>query len=663
MTSSDGLDQLRERLRHIPSEPGVYRFVDGDGVVLYVGKAKELHKRVSSYLRAGGPVAGRTAEMVSRARDIEWVVTGSEQEALLVEDDFIKQSRPPYNVRLRDDKSYPYIEITLSDQWPRVRFMRGEHKAGNLYFGPYSSAKKVREMLDLIGRIFPYRKCQGVEPGRKSGSPCLQNFIKRSLGPCDDRCTHREYMEVIDEVVAFLRGQLREVERRIAAEMKAAAAAQEFEKAALLRDRLAAVRHVAERQVVRTEGAGDFDVIGLHQGDPGGNVQVFRIRDGSLVDRQSFYLENTDGRERDRVLDEFLMEYYWTGNVVPPEVIVDVDGMNDLAALLTDRRGAGVRVRRAQRGPKRRLLELAGKNARLAAEADAERRAHGREAREEALRRLRDALALPGLPLRIECYDISNLGEESPVGSMVVFESGRPKRAHYRTFAVRGVEGQDDFAMMREVVRRRLARRVSAAETPAPVAGSGGSAAARAVAAAAESPEGAGGPAAGTTPVDGAVMTITGAPAYDESFAALPDLILIDGGKGQLSAAEAGMREAGVEVRLASLAKQREEVFVPGRPDPLPLPADDPASLLLQRVRDEAHRFAVTFHRKRRGAGAHSSVLDEIDGIGPVRRRRIVEHFGSPERVLAATREELEAVPGLPRKIAREVHAQLHKTG
>jgi len=328
----NGLQRLRERLRHIPNEPGVYRFLDEAGAVLYVGKAKELRKRVSSYLRAGGPAVGRTAEMVARARDIEWVVTRNEQEALLVEDSFIKQSRPPFNVRLRDDKSYPYIEITLRDEWPRVRFMRGEHRLGNLYFGPYSSAKKVRELLDLIGRIFPYRKCQGLEPGRKSGSPCLQNFIKRSLGPCDHRCTREEYMEVIDEVIAFLRGQLREVERRIEAEMKSAAEAREFEKAALLRDRLAAVRHVAERQVARTEGAGDFDVIGLHQDEPGGNVQVFRVRDGALIDRQSFFLENTEGRERDRVLDEFLMEYYWTGNAVPPEVIVDVDGMDDLAA-------------------------------------------------------------------------------------------------------------------------------------------------------------------------------------------------------------------------------------------------------------------------------------------------------------------------------------------
>jgi excinuclease ABC subunit C len=438
----------------------VYRFIDGDGVVLYVGKAKDLRKRVASYFRAGaGGPDGRIAEMIARARDLEWVVTRSEQEALLLEDNFIKQARPPFNVRLRDDKSYPYIEITLRDEWPRVRFFRGEHQPGNLYFGPYSSAKKVRETLELIGRIFPYRKCKGARPGRPSGAPCLQYFIKRSLGPCDDRCTREEYLEVVEEAIEFLRGHMKDVERRIARDMEAAAADQEFEKAALLRDRLAAVRHIAETQVIRQEGAGDVDVIGLYQADPGGNVQVFRLRDGALVDRQSLYLENTAGRDRRTVLEQFLMELYWEGSAIPPTVIVDVEeGTEDMAALLSARRGAKVTVRRAQRGPMRRLLELANRNALLAAEAEAERLAQKLEARREALTRLRDALGLPSIPLRIECYDISNLGETNAVGSMVVFEDGRPKRSHYRKFAIRDVRGQDDFAMMRQVIERRFSQ-------------------------------------------------------------------------------------------------------------------------------------------------------------------------------------------------------------
>ncbi|MBM3147826.1 MAG: GIY-YIG nuclease family protein, partial [Actinobacteria bacterium] len=423
----DGRD-LRGRLPAVPDRPGVYRFLDDQGSALYVGKAKELRKRVSSYFRGpGGAPAGRIGEMVRRAADLEWVVTGNEVEALLLEDNFIKETRPPYNVRLRDDKSYPFIEITLRDEWPRVRFMRGDRTPGNLYFGPYSSARKVRETLELIGRIFPFRKCRGERPGRRSGSPCLQHFIKRSLAPCDDRCTQAEYMEVIDQVVAFLRGRMSEVRRRIEQDMKVAAGAQEFETAALLRDRLDAVRHVEERQVARVSDEGAFDVVALYQGcravsaedgpaaggpgeagaaeavgaevpppaqeraaaSGGANMQVFRLREGALVDRQTFFVENVTQRDRVEVLEELLLDFYWEGSGVPPEVIVDADGdLSSLEAALGRRRRARVRVHRALRGPKRRLLELARQNAELAAEAERQRASGGRRAREDALRRL-----------------------------------------------------------------------------------------------------------------------------------------------------------------------------------------------------------------------------------------------------------------------------------
>ena len=613
----DGGPDLRAVLPRIPNEPGVYRFLGPDGEVLYVGKAKALRKRVSSYFCRGRPAPhGRTAEMVARARDIEWVVTATETEALLLEDNFIKEHRPPFNLRLRDDKSYPFIEITMNDEWPRVRFFRGRHVPGNLYFGPYSSARKVRETLDVIGRIFPYRKCKGTKPGRPSGIPCLQYFIKRSLGPCDRRVTREEYMAAVGQVVEFLRGRFTDVERDIEREMAAAADAQEFEKAALLRDRLAAVRHIRERQTARIEGSDAFDVIGLFQGDPGANVQVFRVRDGAVVDRESFYVENAVGRATAEVLEEFLLEFYWDGSAVPPEVVAPLEQAAELAQVLGGRRGARVTVRAAKRGAKRRLLELAQRNAELAAQAEADRLERRQASRIEALERLRDGLDLERLPLRIECYDISNLGEQHPVGSMVVFEGGLPRKAHYRKFAVRDAVGQDDFAMMNQVLRRRFERHAGIDDT------------------------------------------------YDESFAALPDLVVVDGGKGQLSAANAAVREAGVTVDLVSLAKQREEVFVPGRRDPLPLPADDPGSLLLQRVRDEAHRFAVRYHRQRRDADLRrASVFDELPRVGPVRRRRILEHFGSPERFLSASRDEIERVPGLPRKVAREIYAHLHKAG
>jgi excinuclease ABC subunit C len=626
MDDVEATDERRGRLRRLvaraPEAPGVYRFRDADGDVLYVGKAKDLRKRLASYLRRGrgGPDA-RIAEMVARAADVELVVTSSETEALLLEDNFIKESRPPFNLRLRDDKSYPYIEVTLNDEWPRVRFFRGRHRPGNLYFGPYASARLTRETLDLIGRIFPYRKCRGEKPGRRSGSPCLQYFIKRSLAPCDGRASREQYDAVVAQVVDFLRGRLGDVERGIAAEMAGAAAAREYERAALLRDRLVAVRHVQERQAARTEGAGDFDVVGLFQGEPGGNLQVLCVREGALVDRRTYYVENAADRADREVIEEFLLAYYGEGVAIPRLVIVPVDeGVAGLSAVLTSRRGARVEVRTARRGPKRRLLEMAQRNAQQAGGAEAERVARRRESREAALAGLRDALGLDRLPLRIECFDISNLGEEHAVGSMVVFEDGRPKKADYRKFAVRGVAGQDDVAMMREIVGRRFERYAAA---------------------------------------DAAVVA-----GYDASFAARPDLIVVDGGRGQLGAAVAALRASGADVPVAALAKRQEEVFVPARSAPLALPADEPASLLLQRLRDEAHRFAVTFHRQRRSADlTRATVVDEVPGVGPLRRRRLLEHFGSPERLASASRAELEGVPGLPRRVAREIHARLHKTG
>ena len=653
--ATDSLAGLRETARRAPAAPGVYRWLDAGGGVLYVGKAKDLRKRLASYFRGGAAApGGRTAEMVSRARAIEYVVTGSETEALLLEDNFIKEARPPFNLRLRDDKSYPFIEITLADEWPRVRFFRGRHAPGNLYFGPYSSARKVRETLDLIGRIFPYRKCRADKPGRPSGSPCLQYFIGRSLGPCDDRVSRAEYLEVIDQVVEFLRGRLSDVGRTIEHDMRAAAAAREFEKAALLRDRLDAVRHVQERQSVEHEGSGAFDVLGLWQGEPGGNLQVFRVREGALVARETFFVENTAGREAREVVEEFALSYYGDGVSIPRQVIVPLDGgAAELAAVLTARRGSRVEVRRALRGPKRRLLEMAQANAAQAAHEEEARLARTRQAREEALVRLRDALGLADLPLRIECYDISNLGEQHAVGSMVVFEDGRPRKAHYRKFAIRTVAGQDDFAMMREVVARRLRRLAGATAVPARC---GARDRADQVDDADRGDTGDGGVGDGGGD--------EGFEGYDESFAGRPNLIVVDGGKGQLGAALEALRDSAVEVAVIGLAKQREEVFVPGRATPLSLPPDDPASLLLQRLRDEAHRFAVTFHRQRRSADLHrASIFDELPKVGPVRRRAILEHFGSPERFIAASRDEIEQVPGLPRRVAREIYGQLHKAG
>ena len=595
----------------------MYRFLDAEGAVLYVGKAKALRKRVASYLRPAATPHGRTGEMLAQARDIDWVVTGSESEALLMEDNFVKEERPPYNLRLRDDKSYPSIEITLKDEWPRVRFFRGRRVPGNLYFGPFSSARKVRDTLELIGRIFPYRKCRGPQPGRPSGSPCLQYFIKRSLGPCDGRVSREEYMAAVNQAIEFLRGRLGVVESDIEREMADAAAAQEFEKAALLRDRLAAVRHVHERQSARVDEREAFDVLGLSQDEPGANVQVFRVRDGAVVDRQAFYLENAAGREAADVLEEFLLEFYWEGSVIPPEIVAPLEDGAGLGAVLGERRGSKVAVRAAQRGPKRRLLELAQHNAELAAQTESDRIPRSSATRIEALERLRDGLALDRLPLRIECYDISNLGEQHPVGSMVVFEGGVPQEGplpqvlgarRHRPGRLRDDEPGAAAALRAPRRRRRRLRRElrRAART------SWSSTAAR----------------GSSRPPSRRSRT----PASTSTSSASPS-----------------------SVRRCSCRAGAS---------PLPLPADDPGSLLLQRIRDEAHRFAVTYHRQRRDADLRRSpVFDELPQVGPVRRRRILEHFGSPERFLSAGREEIERVPGLPRKVAREIYAHLHKTG
>ena len=536
------------------------------------------------------------------------MVTASETEALLLEDNFIKEARPPFNLRLRDDKSYPYIEITLSDEWPRVRFFRGRHVPGNLYFGPYSSARKVRETLELIGRIFPYRKCKGAEPGRPSGSPCLQYFIKRSLGPCDDRCSREEYLEVDRPGDRLPARPAREVERGIEREMAAAAAAQEFEKAALLRDRLAAVRHVHERQAARIEGAGPFDVIGLTQGDPGANVQVFLRARRRPRRPPAFYVENAAGREPATVLEEFLLEFYWDGAVIPPEVVAPLEDGPGWRAVLGERRGSKVAVRARPARPQAPPAG-AGPAQRRAGRADRARRASRARAssRIEALERLRDALGL-----------------EPPAAAHRVLRHLQPRRAAPRRLhgGVRGRRaqegalpqvracatstGQDDFAMMNQVLRpplrapRRRRRRRR---------------------------------------------------GYDESFAALPDLVVVDGGKGQLSAAARGAaRQPAPSVASSSLAKQREEVFVPGRRDAAAAAGRRPglaAAAARPRRGAPLRRDATTGSGATPTCGA-SPVFDELPQVGPVRRRRILEHFGSPERFLAASREEIERVPGLP---------------
>jgi len=615
-------DKLTEQRLDLPDAPGVYLFRDARGRVIYVGKAKSIRKRVASHF------SGRTAfgptELAGLIDSIESTVMATEAEALLLEQNFIKQHKPRFNIRLRDDKSYPYIAISLEEDFPRVYFTRERHRRNRAYFGPYSNARRVRDTLDLLQKVFLFRSCDGVEPGRRSGSPCLDYYIKRCGAPCVGYVDREEYGRSIEGVIAFLSGRYREIERELERRMAEAAAAQEFEQAALERNRLRAVRSLLERQRVANEAVGTLDAIAVAAEGTEANAHVFQVRDGVLSDRQSFYLENEGARELPEVVEEFVLQYYGTAMAIPPQIVVQREAgpMPVLAEALSQRRGGPVEVRPAERGDKRRILELAERNARLALDQERLRDERRRQRRAEALDGLQSALRLDAPPVRIECFDVSNLGGTHTVASMVVFEGAAPKKSDYRRFTIRTVEGSDDFASIAEVLARRLARFEEQHDL---------------------------------SPHD---------PERDRSFSALPNLIVIDGGKGQLTSglrALRGFRERGVVV--VALAKRIEEIFLPGRAAPLLLEHDAPELQLLQRLRDEAHRFAISHHRIRRDRAMTASILDDLPGIGPARKRALLAHFGSPDAVVAASREELEAAPGLPGKVARELYTALNRTG
>ncbi len=626
-----GTAPLRDQLAALPDAPGVYLYRDAEDRVMYVGKAKSLRKRVFSYFESPvrpedgdltvnpGPRSGlhpRTSEMVSRVARLEALVVNSEAEALILEGNLITTYRPAFNVKLRDDKSYPYIGISLDETYPRVYFTREKHRRDRVYFGPFSSASKVRETLSLIGKIFPNRPCEGPEPGRSSGIPCLDYHMKRCMAPCVDYISRAEYRALIDQTIAFLSGRYRGLERELEAQMTDAAAAQRFEDAALYRNRLNAVRHLMEPQLATSESMGSVDVIGIAVDDDGeaANIQVLQVRDGVLGDRQSFFVDAAGATDTSTLVEQFVLEYYALGLAIPPLVVVPqgVD-TNSIEALLAERRQSGVEVRASERGEKRRMQEMAERNARLALDQDRARAARTRERRTSALGDLQERLGLDAPPLRIECFDISNLGATYAVASMAVMIGAAPANAHYRSFTMRTEGGPDDFARMEEAIGRRMARLAAEDE--------------------------------------------------DVSLGARPSLVVIDGGKGQLAAAQRAMQAAGVDVPMVSLAKRIEEVFVPGRSEPILMPEDSAGLRLLQQLRDEAHRFALRHHRGRRGKGMTASAMDSLPGIGPARRRAILLHFGSSERFMTASREEMEAVRGLPPKVARDLYEHLSKGG
>jgi excinuclease ABC subunit C len=637
---------LRAVLRQLPASPGVYLMKDAGGRVLYVGKADLLRNRVRSYFGAGPAPDARIARMASEVADVDYIVTDTVSEAYLLECNLIKEHRPRFNIRLRDDKSYPFVKVTLGEDFPRIVRTRKLVRDGSRYFGPYASASSVDETLKLLRRIFPFRTCNLEIPEGKRvlERPCLLYYIKRCQGPCIEAIEKAPYRATIDRVVDFLDGRQEPIRDELRAEMDAHAEALRYEQAAVARDKLRAVERTIEQQKMAAFSRAEHDVVGIAREEGEACLQVFSIRSGKMIGREHFMVEGARDATDGEVLGSFLQQYYAATERPPREVLLPLlpADAGALGTFLADRRGSGVALRVPERGEKRRMVALAGQNA---VEALAKERAEwlaDTGKRDAALEQLAAALALAKPPERIECYDMSNISGTSAVGSMVVFVNGRPEPREYRRFRIRSGETPDDFRMMAEVLRRRFARAARLrAETGALSLDAVG---------ADEAPE--------ETPEPGA----TAGMATDGW--SLPDLVIVDGGKGQLSTALAVLHDLGLdEVPLAGLAKRHEELFVPRRSDPILLAPNSQGLYLVQRIRDEAHRFAITYHRNVRGKRALASAFDDVPGIGPARRQALLRRFGSLRRVREASVEELAATPGISGELAERIRRHFAREG
>ncbi len=627
------------RLAATPTRPGVYIMRDEAGDVLYVGKASSLRNRLRTYFASPAGLPPKTRAMVGKVTDFEYILTESEQEALILESNLIKRHRPPYNARLKDDKSYPFIKIDLSEDFPQVYITRRvDLQDGARYFGPFANSTSVRKTLALLKKLFPYRSCTKAITGTDP-RPCLDFYLHRCVGPCIGAVSKEQYREVVDQVVLFMEGRTDRVVRALADRMAEAAEALEFERAAVLRDQIRAIEKVHEGQKVLQLSDEDMDVIALAPGQREAWVEVFFIRQGKLIGRDNFTMEGTQDDEPARVLTAFVKQFYGANPYVPPRILVQypLEEAEAIQQWLREKRKGAVAVHCPQRGARRKLVQMVAENAaqgleqlKVRQEADSSRLA-------TAMAELREALDLPRLPRRIECYDISNIQGTNAVGSMVVFEDGEPKPVHYRRFKIKSVEGVDDYSMMREVLARRFKRLAAAVN----------------------------GHASGEDGQDAAHDGQAGQGRQQdsgkaESWGILPDLVLIDGGKGHLGAALQVFLELGVnDVPLASIAKENEELFVPHTPEPIVLPRNSQGLFLVQRARDEAHRFAITFHRQRRSRASVASAIDLVPGIGPKRKRMLIRRFGSVQRLREASLEDIAAVPGMTLSLARKVKEYL----
>ncbi len=636
MTANETPD-FTQRIRALPQRPGVYLMRDRRGEVIYVGKAASLRNRVSSYFGSPHGLVPKIRRMVRRIADFEFIVTESEQEALILESNLIKERQPQYNARLKDDKSYPFIKIDTTEDFPIVYVTRRVRDDGARYFGPFASASSVRKTLALLKKLFPYRSCTKTITGNDDRA-CLDYFIHRCAGPCIGKVDRAEYHEIIDQVAMFLEGRTDQVMRGIRTRMIEASEALEFERAAALRDQIQAIEKVHEGQKVLHLSNENVDVIALAQEARDAWVEVFFIRQGKLVGRENFLMHRSDGDEPAEVLAAFVKQFYTANPYVPRSVLLQ-DLPDDMAAIegwLRSKRQGAVRLHVPQRGEKRRLVEMVSQNAEQGLKQLRIRRIHESSNNDRAMEELQEALSLPELPRRIECYDISNIQGTNAVGSMVVFEEGKPRTDHYRRFRIKSVAGVDDYSMMREVLTRRFKRLSDERKRGGAPQVSGGDDSVS--------------PASSTAPRKRQNQKSSNA------WGIIPDLVLIDGGKGHLGAALQVFLELGInDIPLSSLAKENEELFVPYVSDPIVLPRNAQGLFLVQRLRDEAHRFAITFHRERRSKKSVQSTLDMVPGIGPKRKRMLMRRFGSVRGVRDATVEEIAAVPGLTMTVARAI--------
>ncbi|MGD2143881.1 MAG: excinuclease ABC subunit UvrC [Anaerolineae bacterium] len=614
------VERVQNKVESLPHKPGVYLMHDVDGDVVYVGKTIDLRDRVRSYFQNSAQEHAKTRALIAEIDDLEFIVTDSELEALILEANLIKKYRPRYNVRFKDDKRYPYIKATLADSYPKVIITRRIEQDGSRYFGPYTSSSAVHETLDLLRKSFPYLTCNRRITGQDE-RPCLYHEIGRCLGPCIGAVSREAYRTMILGLVRFLEGRGEEVMEDLEERMETAAGDWDFEQAASLRDQLRAVQSVVRQQKVVSVAGVDQDVIAFAREEDDACVQVFFIRGGKLLGREYFVLEGTREEDDRQVMAAFLKQFYEEAAYVPPEVLLpkQVDEALIIERWLKEKRGGKVTLRVPRRGKKKELVNMAAENAaetlgalRVQWQADAHKQ-------EQALAELERALDLPRAPARIECYDVSTMHGADTTGSMVVFVQGVPRKSHYRRFNIQGVEGQDDYASMRDVLERRF-RRWQIARSKGML---------------------------GTRDIKG--------------WAKLPDLLLVDGGKGQLAIVVEALKSFDLldTVPAAALAKRREEIFLPRRSKPVVLPPRSQSLFLVQRVRDEAHRFAVSHHRVRRRRAGLASQLEGIPGVGPARRKALLKAFGSIEAIRRASLEELDAVPRLPRAVAKTIKSTL----